>query len=98
MSWPGLMLLVMLAVVVWFLLQPRCDFRIRSNGDMVVTSGKLSRSQRAQIVHFFMHDLALNDRIRVRGTRHRNGRLQLTVRGADPGTQQQIRNFLHTLL
>ena len=93
-----LLVLLGLATVAWLGLRPRCDFQIRSNGDMVVATGKLSQSQRTQIVRFFMDDLAVSDFIRVRGTRSRDGRLHLTFRGADPGMQQQIRNFLHTLL
>ena len=91
--------LLVIGLVAAVLLCPRSDFVIRARPDGVRFKGKLPRSKAPEIVRFFEQEVAEFGPVTVSGTRTREGRLTLQIRGRPlPGDQQRIRNFLLTTL
>lgn len=91
--------LLVIGLVAAVLLWPRSDFVIRARPDEVQLKGKLPQSKAAELICFFEQEVAQFGPVTVSGTRAREGRLRLRIRGRPvPGDQQRIRNFLLTEL
>lgn len=96
---------VTIAIVVavflfgWWLLRPRFDFVITVSQGTVTCRGSLPESKLNSIKHFLSHDVQFDQPVKICGRRQPNGRFRLQFHGeVGPGTQQQIRNYLLTVL
>jgi hypothetical protein len=88
-------LVVLVAVGLFY---RKSDFVIRVRRGIVRCSGRVPLSQTRGITQFLLEDLAVHDRVTIRG-RWQEGRLQVSVHGAlTKGQQQRVRNFLLTRL
>lgn len=83
----------------WWLLQPRYDFVITVNQNNVTCRGAIPESKVNSIKHFFSNDVQFDQPVKICGRRQQDGHVRLKFRGEiDTGTQQQIRNYLLTVL
>jgi hypothetical protein len=90
--WPGLLTLVVLALIAAILLWPRSDFVIRVRDGAVKCEGTLPLVQHGAIARLILDDLRIQGPVTIRGTR--GSRLRLRFRGAiSPEDQQCVRNF-----
>lgn len=97
--WVNLLILGFVGVVVWLIVRSRFDFKIVVKPDEVHCRGAISLAQQRKIRTFFEDSAPVTGKVTVLGRRAKNGRLALTFRGLpDRGRQQQVRNFLLTLL
>ena len=94
-----LLVLVAIAAFVWWALRPRYDFTVLyENGDVQIR-GHFPRVQHANLSRFLREDVTLAGTVVIRGRRTGDSRLDLNFRGPiDPGSKQQVRNFLTTIL
>ncbi|WP_417847185.1 hypothetical protein [Thalassoglobus sp.] len=97
-----LMGIVFLGLAGWFVLaaiRPKSAIRLVIEGSTLVDSYGISSRARSQIETFVKQDLDYTGKLRVTGNSDSKGRVHLKFRGRiDSGTQQQIRNFLLTIL
>jgi len=76
----------------------KSKLRIVASRDGMIHSEGLSANHERELRSFFAHDVDLPSRVEIVGRFDRSGCLRFAFRGnLDPGTEQQIRNFLHTL-
>ena len=94
----NLVFIVVLVIVILRVVTPRWDVHIVVRDDSVQFRKGIAEVKRTAMENFFRNDLKLQREIQVRGRRDQNGRLSIHVDGElDAGTQQRIRNFLHTM-
>jgi hypothetical protein len=90
--------LSLVAVLALALFYQRSDFVIRVRRGSVECRGRVPLSQTRGLSEFLLEDLAVRDRVTIRG-RWQNGRLRVSVHGAlTEGQRQRVRNFLLTRL
>ena len=99
----SMVILVLLAgMVLWGILralQPPWLVNIVVANGKVLSHRGVAKAHFSTMIRFFEHDVALGGHTTIRAARHPNGALTLKVSGrTDPGTRQQIRNFLITIL
>ena len=98
-NWVIAIILIGLALLLWKLLTPKTIFLIKVNQQYFKFKGHLPESKLARIKEFFVNDVQADRPLVVLGVKKGNSRIELRFRGnVDPGTKQQIRNFLLTLL
>ncbi|QDT33089.1 hypothetical protein Mal48_23410 [Thalassoglobus polymorphus] len=94
--------IVFLGIAGWFVLsaiRPKSAIRLIIEGSNLVDSHGISSRARSQIETFVKQDLDYTGRLKVTGNPDSRGHVHLKFRGRiDSGTQQQIRNFLLTIL
>ena len=98
-SLPGLVLLtIVVAFLVWGMLRPHSDFRIKVTPKGVQFAGKFPPGYQSEVAEFLRREAALT-RGTIYGTWTAPHILRITFRGPIPAPrQQQVRNFLKLTL
>ena len=95
----ALLVLAGLAWVAWHALNPKAEVKIVASGAGLVSQEGLSKKAEAELFEFFANDLRLTSRVVILGRRDAAGNMRFSMRGnLDAGSQQQIRNVLHTMV
>ena len=91
--------IALIGYVLWRIFRPRHGARIVIDQHGVKHHEGLPRSHRREILEFMDELPPLDGTLTVCAQREPNGYLRLDFRGrVDPGTRQQIRNFLNTVM
>ena len=100
-----LTLLVRIAVfafvgyVIWRMMRPRYSVKIVIDDHGIQHHEGLPRAQEKKVLGFLQDDIGVSGKLIICALRQPNGYLRLNFKGhVDPGTQQQIRNFLNTVM
>jgi hypothetical protein len=97
--WLTMVLVAVGGYCLWNISRPKWMLEIVVLPDGVKSCRGLPKAQEQKIVNFLQHDVSLPGKVRIRGTRSRNGRWHIAMAGSlDAGMRQRIRNFLITVL
>jgi len=97
--WLNILIIAVVGAIVWTVLRPRPDFRIRVGKSGAEVSGQISEFQRREILRYFNETDFSAANITIYGTWDRERRLTLRTRGGlSPGERQMIRNYLLSVL
>ena len=102
-EWPDLFLVLVGAGVVglllWRVYRPRYRVKIVLDESGVRHHQGLAQAQQQRVIGFLQEHIAAEGKLTIYVAREPSGRMRVDCRGAiDPGTQQQIRNFLMTVI
>ena len=84
---------------VWRILRPRYTLKIVIGKRGIKHHEGLPKAHKAYVLEFFEKHRSLDGNVTICAMRQRDGYLRLVFKGhVDPGTKQQIRNFLITVM
>ena len=94
-----LFIIALVVYGVWRILQPRAHVRIVIGEYGIKQFEGLPKAQEKEVLRFLQNDLEFDGKLVIRARRQSNGYLSLNFSGQiEPGTKQQIRNFLNTVM
>jgi hypothetical protein len=80
---------------LWQVSHQKWQTVIEMDADGIRSHKGIPKARESRVLAFLTHDVVAEQRITIRATRCRNGYLRMRISGSsDPGTTQQIRNFL----
>jgi hypothetical protein len=98
-SWIAVALGALMIYGLWAASRPRWTVKIVVEGSDIQSHQGLAKARLLAVREFFRRDVRLDQRIVIRALRDHSGNVRLDISGQiDPGTKQQIRNYLITML
>jgi len=85
--------------IIWLVLRPKYAFRIVVDQRGVRHHRGLPKGQQREVLRFLQDEVSLDGRTTICANRQTTGQLRFNFKGRiNPGAQQQIRNFLNSVL
>ena len=94
-----LVVIALIGYVIWRVMRPRYDLRIVIDEYGIKYHEGLPKSHERQVLKFLENDLSFIGKVTIFARRQPDGYLKFGFKGQiDPGTRQQIRNFLISVM
>lgn len=98
-QWGRLLAVGVIASVIWWLVRSKPCMRIVVDSGRVLRTDGFPRHVDNEVADYFTNAVTLHGKVTILISRGPDSRLKIDYRGpVDPGTRQQIRNFLTTIL